>query len=226
MDDKKITIIVSSRSKVEEKQDFVKNIDETCGVEHRLIFITNNGHSLTQVYNNILPMASTEIVIFMHDDIEFLKYGWGEEVVRLFNENQDYGIIGIAGSAEFDEKGAWWQYKKIYGQVMHKNEGKVWLSAFSPLLEEDLKEVCVIDGVFMAVHTKRIAEKFDTNLEGFHMYDIDFCLSNFLSRTVKIGVTTNIRLAHYSVGQLSDQWFVNKDYVTEKFKNNYPIKVQ
>ena len=113
----------------------------------------------------MFQMTSTDIVIFMHDDIEFLKYGWGEEVVRLFNDNQEYGIIGVAGSAEFDDKAAWWQYKKIYGQVMHKSEGKVWLSAFSPLLKKDLEEVCVIDGLFMAVHNKRIIKRFDNDLK-------------------------------------------------------------
>ena len=225
MENTEITIVVSSRSLKEEKTDFIKNIEDTCGVKYRLIFITNNGNDLTKVYNNMFQMTSTDIVIFMHDDIEFLKYGWGEEVVRLFNDNQEYGIIGVAGSAEFDDKAAWWQYKKIYGQVMHKSEGKVWLSAFSPLLKKDLEEVCVIDGLFMAVHNKRIIKRFDNDLKGFHMYDIDFCLSNFLTNEVKIGVTTNIRIAHCSVGKLSNQWYENRDFINDKFKNNYPIKV-
>lgn len=225
MENTEITIVVSSRSSKDEKTDFIKNIEDTCGVKYRLIFITNNGNDLTKVYNNMFQMTSTDIVIFMHDDIEFLKYGWGEEVVRLFNDNQEYGIIGVAGSAEFDDKAAWWKYKKIYGQVMHKSEGKVWLSAFSPLLKKDLEEVCVIDGLFMAVHNKRIVKRFDNDLKGFHMYDIDFCLSNFLTNEVKIGVTTNIRIAHCSIGKLSNQWYENRDFINDKFKNNYPIKV-
>ena len=225
MENTEITIVVSSRSSKDEKTDFIKNIEDTCGVKYRLIFITNNGNDLTKVYNNMFQMTSTDIVIFMHDDIEFLKYGWGEEVVRLFNDNQEYGIIGVAGSAEFDDKAAWWKYKKIYGQVMHKSEGKVWLSAFSPLLKKDLEEVCVIDGLFMAVHNKRIVKRFDNDLKGFHMYDIDFCLSNFLTNEVNIGVTTNIRIAHCSIGKLSNQWYENRDFINDKFKNNYPIKV-
>ena len=64
------------------------------------------------------------IVIFIHDDIEFLRKGWGREIMRLFNENKEYGIIGVAGSAQFDEGGAWWNYDKKFGQVLHRNEGK------------------------------------------------------------------------------------------------------
>ena len=38
------------------------------------------------------------------------------------------------------------------------------------------------------------------------MYDIDFCLSNYIDGKTKIGVTTNIRLAHNSVGELKDNY--------------------
>ena len=39
--------------------------------------------------------------------------------------------------------------------------------------------VCV-DGVFMAVNRQQLAENFNETLSGFHFYDIDFCLNNFI----------------------------------------------
>ena len=121
--------------------------------------------------------------------------------------------------------GAWWQYKKVYGQVLHRNENKSWLSAFSDLLDKDLEEVCVIDGLFIAVRKDRIKSNFDKNLPSFHMYDIDFCLSNFITKEVKIGVTTNIRLAHNSIGELDEKWYQNREIINNKYKDYYPIKV-
>ena len=167
----------------------------------------------------------SDIIVFCHDDIEFLKKGWGEEVIRLFSKNRKFGIIGVAGSAEFDEKGAWWNYQRRFGQVLHKNGGKSWLSAFSPLLDKDLEEVCVIDGLFMAVKRSRITKNFDPDLPGFDFYDIDFCLANFLDGKTKIGVTTNIRLAHKSVGELGDGWFRNRALINEKYGDEFPIRV-
>ncbi len=201
---------------------------ETSGYENlNIVFITNNdGISLTNIYSNIINELDSEIVIFIHDDIEFLKNGWASEVVKLFDENKDYGIIGIAGSAEFDSEAAWWRYNRKYGQVLHRKDDKSWLTMFSPLLEKDLQEVVVVDGLFIAVNKTRITTNFDTNIQGFNFYDIDFCLSNFLDKKTKIGVTTNIRVAHSSIGELKVEWYDNKEYINKKYNKYYPIKIQ
>ena len=138
-----ITIIVCSKHEKCEKEEFCKNVQDTCGVSNKLLFIVNNdGVGLSKIYHNMIESSPTDIIVFIHDDIEFLRNGWGIEVVRLFNEHSDYGIIGVAGSAEFDEMCAWWRYNKIYGQVLHRNQNKSWLTAFSELLDKDLEEVC------------------------------------------------------------------------------------
>jgi hypothetical protein len=167
----------------------------------------------------------TNIIVYIHDDIEFLRKGWGKEVLRLFNENEKYGIIGVAGSAQFDENGAWWNYEKKFGQVLHRWEGKSWLTAFSPLLDKDLQEVAVIDGLFIAIHKKRISENFSRELQSFDFYDIYFCLANYFKKKCKIGVTTNIRIAHNSIGKLKDSWYENRKIINEKFGNKFPIDV-
>lgn len=110
--------------------------------------------------------------------------------------------------------------------MLHRHDGKSWLTAFSPLLDKDLQEVCVIDGLFMAVNRNRVSKNFDKELPGFDFYDIDFCLANYLDGKTKIGVTTNIRIAHNSIGQLSEGWHKNREVINEKYKEHYPIKVK
>ncbi len=223
--EKILTVVISSKKNVKESKELLDNIESTVDVPCNIMFIQNNGVSLTTVYHEAMLKAETDIVVFIHDDIEFLRSGWGSELVRMFNEHQDYGIIGIAGSAEFEYNAMWWNYKKIYGQVLHRNEGQSWLTSFSPLLKNDLEEVCVIDGLFMAVEKNRISQNFNKEIEGFNFYDIDFCLSNFLDKKTKIGVTTNIRVAHNSVGNLSENWYKNREIINEKYGNTYPIHV-
>lgn len=225
---KEISVIFCTRKEKEDCQDFIKHINDTCGVIPNVMCVHNpDGISLSKIYADMLVSSDVvnDIIVLIHDDIEFLKDGWGEEIIRLFEEHKDYGIIGVAGSAQFDEHAAWWNYKKIFGQVLHRHEGKSWLTAFSPLLEKDLQEVAVVDGLFIAVHRDRIAENFDRELEGFDFYDIDFCLSNLLSKKTKIGVTTNIRVAHNSVGGLKESWHKNRQIINKRYKNKYPIDV-
>ncbi len=226
MTDNKITVVVCSRQTDKEKNDFLEHIKSTCGYNVHVMFLINSeGVSLTKIYNDMLEKLDTEVVIFIHDDIEFLRKGWGAEIARLFKANEEYGIIGVAGSAEFDEKGAWWNYDKKYGQVLHRSNGKSWLSAFSPLLDKDLEETCVIDVLFMAIHTKRISKHFDNDFEGFNHYDTSFCISNYIDGKCKIGVTTNIRMAHNSVGETKPNWFDNLQKLNEKFSEYYPLNV-
>lgn len=225
--EERISIIISSKHTNEEKKDFIQQIQDTCENHADIMFIVNQGGMpLTRVYQEYMEKAPNDIIIFVHDDVEFLKKGWGREITRLFNEHPDYGIIGVAGTSEFHEEAAWWNFKKIYGQVLHRHEGKSWLTAFSPLLTQDLQEVCMIDGLFMAVHRKRISKPFNIELEGFNMYDVDFCLSNYIDGKTKIGVTTNIRLAHNSIGALNENWFINREKINEKFGEYYPIDVE
>ena len=227
--DNSIAIVVCSRENSEQKKDFIQHIKDTCGCNAHVYFLINqDGVGLTQIYEDMIKSdkVDSNVIIFIHDDIEFLKKGWGAEILRLFNKHKDYGIIGVAGSAQFDENGAWWQYNKKYGQVLHRHDGKSWLTAFSPLLDHDLQEVCVIDGLFMAVHKKRISKNFDPEVKGFNFYDIDFCLANYIDGKTKIGVTTNIRIAHNSVGEMKPEWYTNRDQINEKYKDYYPIDLE
>lgn len=232
---KKLVIVVSSRSTPEEKKDFIQHIMETCYIDEcetsedviDVVFNVNpNGESLTKVYNEALDEYDADYFVFIHDDIEFLKKGWGNEIIRLFDEHQDYGIIGVAGSGEFDKDAAWWRYKDIYGQVLHRKDGNSWLTTFSPLLPCDLINVCVVDGLFFAVAKDRISSRFDEKYEGFNFYEISFCLKNYIEGKTKIGVTTNIRIAHNSVGELKPNWYENRDKLNEEFNKYYPIKTK
>ena len=223
-----ITVIFCSKKQNEENKPFIEHINDTCGCDVKILCVFNpDGISLSKIYSDMVENdeIKSNIIVFIHDDIEFLKKGWGKEILRLFNEHEDYGIIGVAGSAQFDENGAWWNYEKKYGQVLHRWEGKSWLTAFSPLLDKDLQDVVVIDGLFIALHKKRIGANFSKDLLHFDMYDIYLGLANYINGKCKIGVTTNIRIAHNSIGQLKDSWYKNREIINKKFGKYFPIDI-
>lgn len=220
----KITIVVCSQFDEFEKKDYISHVKETCGVECNFIFIGNNKSSLSEIYKNMVDESLTDIIIFMHDDLHFFTKNWGNKIIDIFKNNSEYSIIGLAGSADFDEKCAWWQNKELYGQVAHKQNGNVWITEFSDKFE-GLNEVCVIDGIFMAIDKTKIKHNFDTTFTGFHHYDTSFCLSNFLDGC-KLGVTTEINVLHDSVGFMPDEWYDNRCMLFEKLIDKFPIKVK
>lgn len=227
---KKLAVVISSRKTPDEMNGFIDSIKETCGYGCNIIFnINQTGIPLTSLYNKALKESDADYFIFVHDDVEFLRSGWGNEIVRLFNEHIDYGIIGVAGAAEYypmesKEHGAWWRYKKIFGQVLHRHDGKSWLTTFSPLLTKDLEQVVVVDGLFIAVAKDRITKQFDEDFT-FDHYDTSFCISNFIDGKTKIGVTTNIRIAHNSIGEMRPDWEVALTKLNNKFGKYLPLRV-
>jgi len=191
-----------------------------------VIEIINNGESLTHAYNRGLKQAKYDIIVFCHDDIIIETKQWGNKLVKLFDKNPEYGIIGVAGSKNMPISGQWWENRsKMFGRVAHTHEGKTWLSAYSDDLGQNLEEVVVVDGVWFATHKNRIKKTFNEEVEGFHFYDVTFAFENFLEG-VKNGVTTIIRINHQSIGMTNESWEKNRVNFSETFKDSLPVNVK
>lgn len=187
-----------------------------------IIEIVNNGEALTKSYNRGLALAKNDIVVFLHDDIEFDNNNWGNKIIKHFEKYKDFGILGLAGTTDIPVSGRWWEDRqKMVGIVNHKQDGKKWESRYSKSWNDEIKEVVTVDGLFFAIHKQRIKNNFDEHIDGFHFYEIDFMLSNYL-QGVKIGVMFNIRVTHMSVGMTNDEWERNRLQFVEKYKDKLP----
>jgi len=221
---------------------FIEYLKETCGIkEPQIIQKTNNGqYSLTQVYNQIIEESVNDIIVFCHDDILFEKNYWGKRIVEHFEKNGEYGIIGVAGTKYFPESGRWWEIQsEMVGQVYHQHEGKKWLSEYNKSFGNGIIQTVLVDGLFFGIHKKRIKNKFDETYDGFHFYDVSFCMSNFF-KNVKIGTISNIPITHLSIGMTNQKWedsrvkfvksnleklpaIVHTDYPVNKINNSQPL---
>jgi glycosyltransferase involved in cell wall biosynthesis len=218
-----ITIGYSTR---ESKPEFIEYLKKSSGFKKiEVIEKINNGtKSLAQTYNEILSESKTDIVVLCHDDIYFDTNSWYHKLIKHFDKS-DFGIIGMAGTTYMPASGMWWEdRRKMIGIVNHESEGKKWTSKYADDLNNNIKQTVIVDGLFIAIHKKRIKQNFNEDFKGFHFYDIPFCFENHLSG-VKVGVITNIRITHKSIGQTNEQWEKNRILFSEKFKDNLPYKL-
>ncbi len=190
-----------------------------------LVYENDGSESLAKIYNDGLKDAQNDIIVFMHDDLILETKNITPKVIRLFEKNPEYGIIGLAGTDNLIS-GMWWQDRtSMYGIVGHEHEGKRHVNHYSKGdYSEKLKETIVIDGLFMMVHRQRIKHTFNEQFEGFHFYDLPICLENHLDG-VKVGVTTKIRVTHKSVGMVNKKWEKNKLFFEALYEKNFPLKV-
>jgi hypothetical protein len=220
-----IIVVFSSHLSEEENQNFIKHIDDTIGVKHQTVCYTNfNQFSLSDVYNRAIKEYNTpeSIMVFCHNDITIKTRTWGRLLLSKFNNSQ-FAIIGVAGTTYLHESGQWWADRtKMYGVVEHTDGMNVWVSEYAIPIKGYTKPVVLVDGVFMAVNCDRLEHQWDEEFKGFHLYDLAFCVPNYLDGC-EIGVTTDIRVLHQSVGMTNQQWEDNRIQFAMKYKDELPL---
>ena len=183
-----------------------------------LIYENEGEYSLPQLYNRGLEDSSNDIVVFMHDDLIIETTNITPKILKIFDTHPEYGIVGVAGTDNL-MSGMWWEDRtSMYGVVGHENHYS------KESYSEKLKEVVIIDGLFMMIHKQRIKHKFNEEFPGFHFYDLPICIENYMDG-VKIGVTTKIRLTHKSIGMVNKQWDKNKLFFEALYEKNFPLRV-
>lgn len=215
-----ISILVCSISPID-LDNIKKNIESTIGQDslYEIICFDNRIHNygITKVYNILANKAKYPNLIFVHEDVEFINFGWDQLLMKLL-QNKKNGVIGIAGSTYLPSVPSGWyllneKYNKVYihqgfkyknADIRFDNQG------------DDLTPVYLLDGVFLAMRKEIWVEfPFNEKLEGFHAYDVDIC-QRVCSKYQNI-FTKQIEILHKSEGKVDKTYF---DTIL-KYKNAY-----
>lgn len=218
-----ISVVYCTR---EHKPEHIEHLKKSSGLKDiEILEYINHGESLTKFYNQGLKESKNNIVIFCHDDITLNTTNWGKKIISHF-KNSNFGVLGVAGTTDLSDSGRWWDDNtKMLGQVRHQHEGKAWDSIYCSNFGETVLPCVIVDGLFFVVSKDRLKSEFDENVKGFHFYEIDFCFNNHL-KGVNIGVMSNIRVTHKSVGMTNEEWESNRIQFVEKYKENLPYKLK
>jgi len=180
-----------------------------------------NTSGLCAVYNNYLTpenFKKYDCILFVHDDVFIDSINFLVEIRNSFKRGFD--VVGLAGGSKLQiRKPCLWHImckrEALSGIVSHYQNN----TDYSPtVFGSTPKEVVLLDGVFLAIRTKSIAKekiRFDTNLTGFHHYDLKFCLDCHLAG-LRL-TTAPIHVIHESPGLLnhtesysnSEEYFYN-----------------
>ena len=180
----------------------------------------NNTNSLQSCYNKFLEDArssSTDIALFVHDDVHINTRDLYNLVSDAANDYQVFGLAG-ATTCKIGVPALWHlmsERKHQRGCVAHGTKEQYTYTSFGPVNCRCL----LIDGVFIGININELPEsvKFDENYPSkFHFYDLDFSLE-CNRNNVKIGVV-DIPIIHSSPGLANpdkefyegQQYFINK----------------
>ncbi len=219
-----VSVVISTR-KIDD--EYLKHVEKMFSHPNtEILMYENDGEmSLTQIYNKGLKESVNDIVVFMHDDLILETSNMTPKIVKLFEKHPEYGIIGIAGTDKLTS-GRWWDNREnMFGVVGHIHEGKRHVNHYSKGVFNDvLKDVVIVDGLFFMVRKSLLKKEFNEQFEGFHFYDISFCVENQFEG-VKIGLTTKFGVTHKSVGMTNKQWEKNKLLFEALFEKRLPLTI-
>lgn len=219
-----LTIVYSTRQKNEK---FFHHLQQSCGLESpEILEFTNSGdQSLSKIYNQGIKLSQQTILVFVHDDVIFENHHWGITLIEHFQKG-NFGILGVAGTTELPESGIWWENSlNNVGVVKHQHQDHCWTSHYCGYFGKKIIPVSCVDGVFIAVNLAHLKETFNEEISGFHFYDIDFCVRNYLAG-VNIGVIFDIPMIHHSVGQLDSAWEKNRQQFLATHRYHLPCVCQ
>ncbi len=223
-----ISIIICSRTQAI-PEDLSENIKNTVGCEHELIVIDNseNVYSIFEAYNIGIDKSTGDYLCFIHDDILFHTDSWGNVIQRIFDDDHQIGLIGIAGAkSKTKMPSLWWscpKEDKIASIIQHipDRETQRWNSGFE---KESLVEVVAVDGVFMALRKDdRIC--FSSEMIGFHNYDLNLSFE-CKKEGYRIMVTNEILIEHFSLGTIKEEWGESSYQLYTLYKNSLPLNLE
>jgi len=187
-------------------------------VPHEIIRISD-ARSMTEGYNRGIGRSTGDVLIFSHDDVEFLNADFAQRLLRHLGS---FDLVGVAGTNLVCGP-AWVSAGPpyLFGQVTHPDPRGFTVSFFGAP-RAVITDIQALDGLFFALH-RRVVEKvrFDESLPGFHYYDLDFTYSAFLAG-FKLAVVNDIHAIHHSQGDFGQRWAEQAGRFNEKWAGRLP----
>lgn len=222
-----ISVIICSRSQVISDR-LALNIKSTIGVSYEMVIIDNslNKYSIFEAYNLGMQKSVGTIVCFLHEDIILHTPNWGSILKEKFLEDNNLGLIGVAGGHLKTKMPSNWWHCPVDGQavnvIQHQINGKIkhWNSGFS---KKQDKDAVVVDGVFMA-QRRNESIRFSTELSGFHHYDMNLSLENIF-HGYRVIITNAIVIEHFSPGNVDRSWIESALQFYRLYNEQLPISI-
>lgn len=191
-----------------------KSIIKTIGVPYEIICVPNSDSSFSifSGYNFGANKSKFDYLLFIHEDVIFHTENWGILLLKYFEDLDNLGVLGIAGSSYLPiSPSDWWLGNPNY---LHANflsnakDGRVGGGIPTKWGKQIPVPVFALDGMFLAIKKIVWEEfRFDENLYGFHGYDTSICYQ--VSQKYQNYFVPGILMEHFSKGDPNETWLKN-----------------
>lgn len=181
MNNKKICFVtcVNNDRQYKECLLYINNLKIPEGYEIDYISIKEVG-SITSGYNAAMNGTDAKYKVYLHQDTYIINENFIYDMLNIFNQDDEIGMIGVAGAKTIPTNAIWWESIHKYGKVYESHTGNMELLAFNNI-EKNYEEVKAIDGLIMI--TQYDLPWREDIFEGWHFYDtsqsVEFNLAGY-----------------------------------------------
>lgn len=164
-----------------ECMDYISWLRVPDGVETEIIGITE-AESMAAGYNAAMHSSDAKYKVYLHQDVFILNEDFIAEMIDVFEQNPEYGMLGVIGSTRVIPDANYWLSWDVGCVDANDSLNQLNIRIFNP---ENIEEVQAIDGMIMM--TQYDVEWREDIFDGFDFYDISQSLE-FQRNGYKIGV--------------------------------------
>ena len=185
------------------------------GHRHEIIII-RDAKSLCEGYTRGYEQSTGQLLVFSHDDIEFVTQ---DVPARLLGHLAQFDLVGIAGTTRLIS-GTWVSAGDPYcfALVIYPEADGLFSVRYAGAGPLCVPNVQALDGCFFACRREVVdAVGFDSEIfDDFHLYDVDFTFQAY-RKGFQLAVCRDLALIHSSRGKANDRW----QHYRERFEAKY-----
>lgn len=152
------------------------------GYEIETIAVTE-ADCMTSGYNAAMDASDAKIKVYLHQDVCIINPFFIEEILRVFNEHSEIGMIGLVGSPKLPPDCVMWHGKRV-GNLFSPGDKLTFIAPHSKEVSS-ISYVEAVDG-FMMITNKDLRWREDV-FDGWDFYDISQC-QEFRTQGYRIAV--------------------------------------
>jgi len=218
----KLSVIICGRDDKRYARFVTECTRALCSSHFEIIRIAD-ATSMCEGYNRGTKAATGELLLYCHDDIEFISDGVHR---ALINTLADFDVACCVGSSVVDGP-TWMCRDATYSQgVIAASDAQSGHYSIGIIGVPNSRAVLASgDGFFIACRPAAAQSLGwdEATFDSFHLYDIDFCLRARHSR-LRIGVARDVTINYFSQGSFDAGWHEH----AERFlrKHNLPAALR
>lgn len=141
------------------------NVPEGYTVEQLSI---RNAESMASGYNKAMQQSDAKYKVYLHQDLFIVNKNFIRDILRVFNQEEKIGMIGMVGAPVLSRKGIMWEGERI-GTIFTSN-----IKTAGPTIFGEVKnmyqKVEAVDGLLIATQTD--IQWREDKFTGWDFYDV------------------------------------------------------